>query len=159
MNKKDLSNDDTFKLYKKEMDDISKILPIVMKGLLKYSKIKCVEEYRKIEENFDIVTNENGIYFDPKGTSPLLTNYLDKYNSCLDKHSGINRKITLYDNYVQKNKVALINCNDKCQKNQYEDKESFDHCLSSCSNLHYTEMYNLNKAFKDQLNDIKSKLI
>lgn len=150
------------KIYQEELNQVNSLLPIVKKKLIKYSIVKCEEEYKLLIEHYKVKL-EQELELEVIKEDKQNKIYND-FNKCLDQHSGINRKVILYDGFMRKSKNEYEVCNKKCNDNIDVDEKitnsqnDYVECVSKCRNTHFIDMFNLNSSFKNQLIDLNSKL-
>lgn len=150
------------KIYQEELNQVNSLLPIVKKKLIKYSIVKCEEEYKLLIEHYKVKL-EQELELEVIKEDKQNKIYND-FNKCLDQHSGINRKVILYDVFMRKSKNEYEVCNKKCNDNIDVDEKitnsqnDYVECVSKCRNTHFIDMFNLNSSFKNQLIDLNSKL-
>lgn len=135
----------------------------ILKKIYNFSKTNCVAELEDLSKSFNVVETDT-IYFSPKVSNNKDDDAkLMAYNKCIDKLTGINRKLVLFEAYTSKNKSALDGCSKNCIEylaDMPEDQKlsHLKSCINDCTHSHYKSLFNLNSSMIDELKKIESLL-
>ena len=154
-----VTNEDNIKHLNSLNENNEQIIKEITFRLIPFTKKNCSEEYKKISKNYQFVNDTNmGYQLILKGEEDLNSVYA--LERCIDRHTGINKKIfqneSEMNNIIKKNKM----CNRECIENYKIDnsEKGMSICFNNCFEDYYkNHLYLLQNYFID-LSEVKSKL-
>ena len=152
---------ESFERLNNLFDKNNSLLKQIRLKLLNFFEDKCLLEYENIKKYYDIIRDDyNGLIFEPKNEN-IDDKILNSLESCIDRHLGLNKIITLFElelnSNITENRYCNIECSDKDNKNNSDLllKECFEKC---CENYNKKSIENLTSSNND-LSDILNKLL
>ena len=145
-----------FKLDK----SIQQKLKIISGKLIPFMIQNCKEEYNKLITKFKIVeSSEYGSQIIPINKDEKDMNLLNSVERCIDRYTGINKAITMYEVDTRN----TIYEDDRCKRACIADSEKLNdneltECLSNCYGNFYKDSIRLAEDFEADLNKINLKL-
>jgi len=149
--------------FYKLKDQTKLLFKTISNILMKISGDKCKNEFKSTQKFYELINDDiHGFYFEKK---PEIENnekdalkIMNEFERCIDKHTGINKKINLFEissqNLIYKNKNCIQNC--EKQANDLSDiilKE----CFFGCVNELLDDMSNLQIEYNQDLQNIINK--
>jgi hypothetical protein len=126
--------------------------------------LKCQEESKLIKKYFDLKNDENyGLSYEPNDLYIInekeANNNMNMLNRCIDKNTGVNKKIYLFHNSANQIKSRNINCIKKCEENTKEKTDDIlRDCFYNCINENIEDLAKLQFEYNNDLLDILKRL-
>ncbi len=149
-------------LYK--IKDHSKLLLRNLSNfLIKIAENNCKQELKNTEKFFELQNDDlHGFFFEKnihyENNERDANKIMNEFERCLDKQTGINKKINLFEisseEIMWKNKYCVQNCEKKV--NQLND-ETLRECFFGCVNEMLDNMSNLQTEYNQDLQNIINK--
>jgi hypothetical protein len=140
--------------------DIQQKLRTISTKLIPFIIQNCKEEYNNLITKFKIVeSSQYGSQILPLNKDEADMSLLNKVERCVDRYTGINKLITMYEIDSRNTLVNDDQCKRHCIKdsNNMTDKELMN-CLSCCYETYYSESLQLAGDFESNLNKINLNL-
>jgi len=149
-------------LYK--LKDQSKLLLKTLSNvLIKVAGADCNRELGAVENFYELVNDDvHGFYFEKKQNFEKneieASKLMNDFERCLDRLTGINKKINLFEtssqNVLMRNRLCVQNC--EKQADALND-ETLKECFFGCVNEQLENMSNLQVEYNQDLMNIINK--
>jgi hypothetical protein len=141
--------------------EIQNKLKNISNKLIPFMAQNCKEEYKNLLQNFKIVESSTygsqiiPINKDNKENKGLL----NKVERCIDRHTGLNKLITMYEVDSRNTIYEDDTCKRKCINDSSDmDDTRLTECFTKCYEKYYNDIINLSEDFEAKLNKINLSL-
>jgi len=136
-----------------------KLMKEITFKLIFFIRKNCTDELKKVNKNYEFVNDkEMGYQLLRKGEEDLNSVY--ELERCIDKHTGVNKKI--YMNETQLNEVIRLNknCNRTCIETYKIDnsEKELSRCFDLCFEEYYKNHLYLLQNYSIDLTEVKNKI-
>ena len=144
-------------------EESNKLLKVLSGFLLPLAKSKCQSELENSEKYFNLIDHDfYGIHFEKnefyKNNEKDAKIKLNEIERCIDRYTGINKKINLYEmsskEIIYKNKICVENCEKK--SHELAD-EILKECFLGCTDNLLENFSNLQTEYNQDLLNIINK--
>lgn len=149
-------------LYKLK-DESKLLLKTLSNVLIKVAEANCNQEKKAAENFFDLVNDDvHGFYLEKKQkfekNEKEANKIMNDFERCLDKQTGVNKKINLFEmgsqSIMMRNKLCVKNC--EVQADALSD-ETLKECFFGCVNELLENMSGLQVEYNQDLQNIINK--
>jgi hypothetical protein len=145
-----------FQLDKK----IQQKLGVVSNKLIPFIQQNCKEEYSALLTKFKIVESSTyGSQIVPIDLAQKDMSLLNHVERCVDRYTGINKLITMYEIDSRNTRLEDDKCKRRCiDKSEGLNDSELTKCLTDCYEGFYRTSIQLAEDFETQLNKINLKI-
>lgn len=142
------------------------LLNTISVKLINFAQKFCLEELENIKKFYDVSISDNtGFKFESKKTNNENKNNVDSLNSlerCIDRYTGLNKTITLYEfnlnETIHKNKECNRTCIESMKEESDEAGVNLKDCFNTCLKNYFGNSKALMSTFFKDLSNINNKI-